>query len=76
MLLDLDEKMIEIAIRSNDDSSIHYQVMDASRLNFPDNVIDAIFYFGIIHHIPNWRNCISEMNRGLKAGGETILENL
>ena len=70
--VDLDEKMIEIAIRTNDDPSIHYKVMDASKLSFPDNAFDAIFDFGIIHHIPNWRDCISEMNRVLKNGGEAI----
>jgi ubiquinone/menaquinone biosynthesis C-methylase UbiE len=74
--VDLDEKMIEIARGKNDDSSIHYEVMDASRLNFPDNAFDAIFDFGVIHHIPNWRDCVSEMNRVLKAGGEAILEEL
>jgi ubiquinone/menaquinone biosynthesis C-methylase UbiE len=74
--IDLDEKMIAIAKSKNDDLSIHYHVMDASRLSFPDNAFDAIFDFGIIHHIPNWRDCISEMNRVLKAGGETILEEL
>ena len=66
--VDLDEKMVEIARRKNDDSSIHYHVMDASRLGFSDSAFDVIFDFGIIHHIPNWRDCISEMNRVLKAG--------
>ncbi len=74
--VDLDEKMIDIAKNKNDDSSIRYEVMDASRLSFPDNAFDAIFDFGIIHHIPNWRDCISELNRVLKAGGEAILEEL
>jgi ubiquinone/menaquinone biosynthesis C-methylase UbiE len=74
--IDLDEKMIEIAKRTNGDPSIRFQVMDASRLDFPDNTFDAIFDFGIIHHIPNWRDCIAEMNRVLKAGGEAILVDL
>jgi len=71
--VDLDEKMIKLAERKNNDSSVRYHVMDAARLGFPDNAFDAIFDFGIIHHIPNWRDCISEMNRVLKAGGEAIL---
>jgi ubiquinone/menaquinone biosynthesis C-methylase UbiE len=74
--IDLDEKMIEIARRKNDDPSIHYHVMDASRPGFSDSAFDVIFDFGIIHHIPNWRDCISEMNRVLKAGGEAIVEEL
>jgi ubiquinone/menaquinone biosynthesis C-methylase UbiE len=74
--VDLDEKMIQIARKKNSDSSIHYDIMDASRLGFPDNTFDAVFDFGVIHHVPNWGDCISEMKRILKPGGETILEEL
>lgn len=74
--VDLDERMIEIAGRKNSDPSIRYHVMDASALRFPDNAFDAIFDFGIIHHIPNWKDCISEMSRVLKGNGEVILEEL
>lgn len=74
--IDLDEKMIEIARRKNRDSSIQYYVMDASALSFADRTFDAIFDFGIIHHIPNWEECISEMYRVLKDNGEAILEEL
>ena len=74
--VDLDEKMIKIAKRRNNDPTIHYHIMDASRLGFRDNAFDAIFDFGIIHHIPNWRDCLSEMNRVLKVGGEAILEEI
>ena len=74
--IDLDEKMIGIAIRKNRDSSIQFYVMDASTLSFADRTFDAIFDFGIIHHIPNWKDCISEMYRVLKDNGEVILEEL
>lgn len=74
--IDLDERMIEIAKGRTHDPSIGYYVMDASKLDFPNETFDAIFDFGIIHHIPNWRDCISEMNRVLKPGGEVILEEL
>jgi len=74
--IDLDDKMIEIARRKNRDSSIQYYVMDASTLSFADCTFDAIFDFGIIHHIPNWKNCILDMHRVLKDNGELILEEL
>ena len=74
--IDLDEKMIQLARRKNKDSSIQYHVMDASTLSFTDRTFDAIFDFGIIHHIPNWKDCISEMYRVLKDNGEVILEEL
>lgn len=74
--IDLDEKMIEIAQRRNKDTSVTYKVMDASKLDFPNNHFDAVFDFGIIHHIPNWKDCIQELKRVLKPNGEVILEEL
>jgi len=74
--IDFDEKMIQIARRKNRDSSIQYHVMDASTLSFTDRTFDAIFDFGIIHHVPNWKDCISEMYRVLKDHDEVILEEL
>lgn len=74
--IDLDEKMIGIARRKNRDASIQYYVMDASALSFADRTFDAIFDFGIIHHIPNWKDCISEMYRVLKDNDEVITEEL
>ena len=53
-----------------------FQVVDASKLDFPDESFDAIFDFGIIHHIPNWKNCIGKLRRVLKDGGKLILEAL
>ena len=55
---DLDETMIELARKDNDDNRIDFVVMDASRLEFPDNYFDAVFDFGIIHHIPNWQSSL------------------
>jgi len=74
--VDIDDRMIEIAKRKNIDSSVKHKVMDASKLDFTNDTIDAIFDFGIIHHIPNWKDCISEIKRVLKPGGEVILEEL
>ena len=74
--VDLDDKMIAIAQKRNNDISINYQVMDVSLLNFPDKTFDVIFDFGIIHHVPNWKNCISEIKRVLKPDGEVIIEDL
>ncbi len=74
--VDLDEKMIRVARESNQDRSVNFQVMDASSLDFPDNSFDAVFDFGIIHHIPNWKDCILELRRVLKNDGKLILEEL
>ena len=53
-----------------------FEVVVASKLDFPDESFDAIFDFGIIHHIPSLKNCIGELRRVLKDGGKLILEAL
>ncbi|MHC1764566.1 MAG: methyltransferase domain-containing protein [Verrucomicrobiia bacterium] len=30
---------------------------------------DAVFDFAIIHHVPNWRDALVEVNRVLRPGG-------
>ena len=71
--IDLDEKMIQIAKRTVHDEATTYQVMDASKLDFPNESFDAIFDFGIIHHVPNWKDCIEELRRVLRKDGKLIL---
>ena len=58
------------------DTSTTYRVMDASKLDFPDKSFNVIFDFGIIHHVPNWKDCIVELKRVLKNGGKLIMEDL
>jgi ubiquinone/menaquinone biosynthesis C-methylase UbiE len=72
--IDLDQKMIQIAQETVPDGSTTFQVMDASKLDFPSESFDAIFDFSSIHHIPNWKNCIEELRRVLIVGGKLILE--
>lgn len=74
--VDLDEKMIDIAQGRNRNGSVTYKVMDAADLDFPDHFFDVVFDFGIIHHIPNWRDCLKELKRVLKPNGELLLVDL
>jgi ubiquinone/menaquinone biosynthesis C-methylase UbiE len=74
--IDLDERMVDIARRSNRDPTIKFEVMDASKLRFSDNRFDAVFGFGVIHHVPNWRGSIDEIGRVLKKNGLLFLEEL
>ncbi len=74
--IDLDERMISIAQKRNDDHSITFRVMDAAALGYPDDSFDVIFDFGIIHHVPNWHDCILELARVSKDSGYLLLEEL
>lgn len=37
---------------------------------------DAVFVFGILHHIPTWKDAIKELHRVLKPGGALLVEDL
>ncbi len=74
--IDLDERMIRIAKRKNSDPSVLFEVADAASLPYKNNIFDAVFDFGIIHHIPNWRDCIKELHRVMKSKGELLIEDL
>jgi ubiquinone/menaquinone biosynthesis C-methylase UbiE len=73
--IDLDQRMIDLAKRYNADDSIIFELGDATKLRFKDEEFDAVFDFGVIHHIPNWEDCISELKRVLKIEGELIIED-
>lgn len=50
----------------------------ATSIPAPDGCYDAVFDFGIIHHVHDWRRAVAEVGRVLKPGGlfyaEEVLE--
>jgi phosphatidylethanolamine/phosphatidyl-N-methylethanolamine N-methyltransferase len=51
------------------------QVMDVTRLGFPDEVFDAVTAQFIITLVPDPEKALSEFARVLKTGGEIVLAN-
>ena len=49
---------------------------DAEHIAAPDESFDAVFDFGIIHHIPNWRAAVAEVHRVLRPGGRFFFEEV
>lgn len=45
-------------------------------LDAVDNSYDAVFDFGIVHHIPHWRTAVAEVIRVLKPGGRFYFEEV
>jgi SAM-dependent methyltransferase len=37
---------------------------------------DLVVDFGIVHHVPNWRDALAEVHRTLRPGGEFLFEDL
>lgn len=51
-------------------------VADAQHLPFREESLDAVFGFGFLHHVPNWRGSLAELARVLKTGGVYYIEEL
>ena len=68
---DLDPRMVALARRrlARHGSRVRLWVGDASAIGAADAAYDAVFDFGIIHHVPDWRRVLAEVHRVLKPGG-------
>ena len=76
-LMDFDPAMIERAqstVSSNGNTRISFCVGSAENLPFADSYFDAVFGFGFLHHVPDWRRGMSEVARVLKSEGKYYLE--
>lgn len=74
---DIDLKQVERAKRNlkpEHKGKIEFKVEDAMALNEPDGKFDAVFSFGVLHHLEDWAKAITEISRVLKVGGEFFFE--
>jgi ubiquinone/menaquinone biosynthesis C-methylase UbiE len=56
---------------------VELRVVDARVIPFDEAAFDAVFSFGVLHHIPNgWREAVAEIARVLKAGGWFVFTDL
>ena len=75
--IDLDPRMIRRAIRrSGTLPNTTFLERDVTSLEFPDATFDLVLDFGILHHVPDWRNALAEVHRMLRPGGEFLFEDL
>jgi ubiquinone/menaquinone biosynthesis C-methylase UbiE len=68
---DLDPRMIaraRVRLQSYGDR-VCLWTGDAEAIAAPAARYDAVFDFGILHHLPDWRRGVAEMARVLKPGG-------
>lgn len=75
---DLDPRMVALARArlASYGSRARVWVGDAGAISAPDASYDAVFDFGIIHHVPEWRGVLREVNRVLKPGGRFYAEEV
>jgi len=75
---DIDPEQIELAkknLTAELKEKIEFKVEDAMALDEPDETFDAVFSFGILHHLEDWRKAVKEISRVLKREGEFFLKN-
>ena len=51
-------------------------VGDAAAIDAEDHMYDAVFDFGIIHHVTNWKRAVSEVARVLRPEGRFFFEEV
>jgi ubiquinone/menaquinone biosynthesis C-methylase UbiE len=75
---DLDPGMVERARArlAGYGDRVTLSVGDATAIDRPDASFDAVFDFGIVHHVPNWRAAVSEVRRLLKPCGRFYFEEV
>ena len=77
--MDLDVEMIVKAkdyLPPEQAQGISFYVGDVLHLPYKDGALDAVFAFGVLHHIPDWKAALGEIARVLKKGGIYFLEEL
>ena len=77
--LDVDINMVNKAkdyLSCDESERTFLHVADAEHLPFKEETLDAVFGFGFLHHVPNWRGSLAELARVLKTGGAYYIEEL
>lgn len=77
--LDIDMDMLIAAKKKRSawkNVPLHLLAGDAQELPFPDRCFDAVFNYGIIHHLEDWQKGVTEIARVLKDSGIFFFEEI
>ena len=76
---DLDPEMVSLArarLSRYSGGRLKLFVGDVTAIAAPDGSYDAVFDFGIIHHVPVWQHALQEIARVLRPGGRFFFEEV
>jgi ubiquinone/menaquinone biosynthesis C-methylase UbiE len=76
---DLDPAMVALAqerLAAYPPGRLRLAVGDVTAIDAPDAHYDAVFDFGIIHHVPDWPQAVAEVARVLRPGGRFFFEEV
>ena len=64
----------QIAIARKRYAGITFKIGDLTQMQIPDGTADAVFVFGILHHIPEWRKALKNISGFLKQSGVFLVD--
>lgn len=73
---DIDPQQIESArdnLIAEFKDKIEFKFEDAMALDEPDEKFDAVFSFGVLHHMEDWRKAVKEIRREGEIAGNICL---
>ena len=75
---DLDPAMVALARRrlASHGDRVRIWTGDVTSIDADSGTYDAVFDFGIIHHVPRWRDAVAEIARVLAPGGRLYAEEV
>lgn len=75
---DLDADMVRRAEARLERFGDRVRLWTGDATNIPEDAktYDAVFDFGIIHHVPDWRAAVREVHRVLKPGGRFYADEI
>ena len=75
---DLDPRMVALATErlARFGARVKLWTGDAERIAAPDAAYDAVFDFGILHHVPDWRAAVREIARVMRPGARLYCEEI
>lgn len=75
---DLDPDMVELARArlAPEGDRVRLWQGSVTEITAENASYDAAFDFGIIHHVPDWRDALSEIHRVLRPGGRLYMEEV
>jgi ubiquinone/menaquinone biosynthesis C-methylase UbiE len=75
--IDLDPRMIKRARRKSGAlPNATFMEGDVTELELANESFDLVMDFGILHHVPDWRDALAQVQRVLRPGGEFLFEDL